>query len=910
MKHPVFDPEERIFTLGDILRLFKTLRKKLLFIACFFGLLGGAFQLTRKPIYLIEATFKEGVEKSDEGGLKDLLGGFGMNSQQPQAIVLMKSHRVLRPLIEQFGLQLSVPSGKFFENLRHQWTSERGGLLKDPDEFLFSNVQSSHEQNTGYALRFTDLNSFELLDDHLNPLAQGRLGEPVHVKGLYFTCQKVPSTLQLQTIYPLHVAPWINTVEGFKKSLKIVSHKANKSIYDLTLEHRDRQRGASLLNGLMEEYQNYLKKEHDQVASEQIAYLEEKQAQIYEKMGYVFDEHAAYLKDSLKSRGFIGLEEGMESFVATHENLRNQIFAIDVELGQLENEPTGASCLGESPFAKTLFLAADQSRALEQQRDLLELALQNTSPPINMETLFGELSSIRREKKEVEQLCSSFAADPQRKLPSQLSWAASVQPTELTSYLSHHLHLLNLQEKLLQERLIYPVKEAKEFQGIDLESSRDLYVEYTTKLDGAEAAYNQLEHLKQQIEQKEVEFASLGGILQDTFSQQLIQQASKTAHLLKDENHRTEKELQRWTEELEFQKKVLCQHIDQLKSVEQLKSKLMREKMISLQSASLQCIHQELSIAQEKCRQLVQQRKQALHQEKELLTQKMDELRLIGADLPERWKLEHWLKLKTEMGTKVMSVMTELVESKTISRHLHHVESKPLDRAVAPVLAKKPKLLETSFLFAFGAAFAFFFISLLRNLLKGFPLSPDKLQAVGYPYSGVLQEGGLETLRRLSFFIASSKIVALIGGQGPNYSTEFARNIARSGRSVLLIDCAFDQENSPPGLLEWLEQDLTEIPIQKEESFHTISSGGRSSFGVELLRSDRFNELLSKVKSRYDIVLLWQKSSLNEVDALSSLSLVDKAVVTVSNEPTEWLTPFIKWAYHEENCRLTFVATL
>ncbi|HEY4254976.1 MAG TPA: hypothetical protein VGM34_01350 [Chlamydiales bacterium] len=908
MKRPSFDPEERIFTLSDIIYLFKTLRKKLILIACVCGLFGSLSQIVRAPRYLLEATFKEGVEKSEEGGLKDLLGGFGMTTQQPQAIVLMKSHQVLRPLIEKFGLQLSVPQvsllKKFGQNLANQWESAMRNPLKEPDWFVFKEVSSKLEKKDIYALRFTSLTSFELLDKKGALLAQGEVGNPVQTETLSFICQKTPSTLQIQTLYPLHFVPWLNMLQQFKSSLKIVSHKNNKSIYDLSLESTDRALGAALLNGLMEEYQHYLRKEHDQVASEQIAYLEGKQTQIYEKMGHVFDEHAAYLRDSLTSRGFIGLQEGMESFVSTHENLRGKILNINVELEQLKLKQTSASCLGESPFARTLLATVEKTRELEQQRDLLELALQDTSPQIHMETLFGELSSIRAQKIETQQLSASLATNSLSQLPPQFAWG--LKSAELTSYLQHHLHLLSVQEKMLQERLIHPIKESEEFQGIGLETSQALYIQYTHKLDLAEGAVHRFEHLKEELKKKEIELASLSSLLEDGFSREIIQQASKLSHLLKDEKHRTEKELERWTQDLEFQKRVLFEHVEQMQKLEQLNAKLTREKMASLQRASLSCIHQQLSLAKEKYNLLVEQRKTALTEEKELLTQKMAEMRAIAADLPERWKLEHWLELKTEMGTKIMSVMTELVESKTIGRHLHHVESKPLDRAVAPLLAKKPKFLEMGFLFSLGAAFFFFFASLFRNLFKGFPLSADKLQALRFPFSGTLQKEGQETLRRLSLFIEGAKTIALVGGQGPNYANNLAHNLARSGHSVLLIDCEFQGSNTP-GLFQWLEKKIEAIPFQTDALFHTILSGGTCPYSVELLRSKRFEELLSEVKTRYDIVLLWQKNALHMVGAVAPLSLVDKAIVTISNEQTESLTPFIEWAYHEDNCRLTFV---
>ena len=896
MKPELLDPEERIFTLSDVRRLFQSQKRTLCLIAlvcatCVFGL-----QLLRTPKYLAEATFKEGVEKTDEGGLKELLGGFGMGPQQPQAVVLMKSHQVLKPLAERFGLQVSVKRpgflGKIFRRMTDNWRAERENPLSELDWFEFENVRYNGEQKKTYGIRFTDPQHFEILDG----------GKPVH--NLALTCTKTPSNLRLHKIYTLTLTPWIDAVGALRKSLKITSHKTNKSIYDLSLEHRDRMLAARLLNGLMEEYQHYLKKEHDQTAATQVAYLEKKQSQIYDQMGHVFDEHAVYLKNALRTNGFIGLKEGIESFLEMHENMRSKLVNIDLELAQLETEPACNLSLPGSEFSRAFFTTLEHKRSLEQERNLLELALHDKAPA-NLETVFQELSAVRMQKQEVKQQLET------EQLSASFTWAKNfAERPELKSYLTQQFRLLGLKEKLLQERFSHPAAK-NEFQGITLGDSRSLHTKFTGLLHDSEAVIRKLDHLKHQLENTNLELASLSSFLPDTFSQEIIRQASKAAHMLKDKAHQTDKDVERWSKELTFQKQVLAQHLQELRSVEQLQLDQTNEKLSALQQASLDCIHQQLSVADDKCAELVQQRKIALLEEKRLLAGKMDELRGIAADLPERWKLEHWLELKTELGSKIMTAMTELVESKTISQHLHQVGSKPLDLAVVPLLAQKPRLFQMSLLAAFGAAFLFFFGLLIRTILRGFPLSPEKLQALRYPFHGSLVEDERETLRKVALFVepkTGSKKVALLGGRGPNYSHTLAENLTRSGHKVLLVECDFNTpcpEVNRPGLLQWLQHEVTEIPLRTHGPFHRIPAGGFSAYSVELLRSKRFEQMLGTLN--YDLVLLWFKSPLDSVEATAALPLVDQAVVTVCREQTETLTPFIQWAYHEEMCRLTCV---
>ncbi len=910
MKHDLLDPEERIFTFSDVRRLAKALRKKLCLIAFVCAALVFSVQLLRAPKYLAEATFKEGTEKNEEGGLKELLNGFGVSPQQPQAVVLMKSHQVLKPLVEKFGLQATVKRSGFLSKLlrrvSNNWKAERESPLPECDWFVFRNVQCNIEHKQTYSLRFTTPNTFEVLDKK-TPIATGTVGIPVHFHDLSFTCLKTPSQLKLNRPYPLTISPWVDAVANLKQSLQITSHKTNKSIYDLSLTHPDRFASAQLLNGLMEEYQNYLKKEHETATATQLSYLEKRQAAIYQQMGVMFDEHAAYLKNALQGNGFIGLDEGMDNFLLKHEEMRGKILNIDMELAQLEQEQTSGISLAPTEFSKTLFATLESKRTLEQERNLLELALHDKLPPVPMETVFQELSAVRMQKQEVKQQLGSA------ELLSSFAWAKpfATRP-EMKTYLNQQIRLLDLKEKMLQERFSHPSSSKSEFQGITLENARLLHTKYTDLLHEAEIATRRFDHLKHELENAGLELASLTSFLPDPFSQEIIKQASKTAHLLQDKTHQTEKDAERWSKELAFQKRVLSQHLEQLRSVEQLNADVTREKLIALQQTSLDCIHQQLSVAQEKCVELVAQRKCALHEEKQLLAKKMEELRDVAKDLPERWKLEHWLELKTVLGSKIMTAMTELVESKTISQHLHQVGSKPLDLAVVPFLPQKPGLFRLSLLSAFAATFLFFFGSLIRNILRGFPLSSEKLQALRYPFHGSLGDDVRETVRKVALFLEPKgvrKIAALLGGRGPNYSRDLAQTLSRCGHKVLLVECDFNTpcpEVNRPGLLQWLQNEVTEIPFRTNELFHRIPAGGFSPDTVELLRSKRFAELLSGL-TQYDLVLLWVKTPLDSVEATAALSLVDQAVVTVSNEQTETLTPFIQWAYHEDMCRLTCV---
>lgn len=864
---PILSPDARIFTRSDIRKLFSIQKKQIFKAACIgafiifsFCLIGTASQ------YKIEASFKEGADNQsfELHKFEKFMGATGRDSQ---IMSVIQSYRVLKPVIARMGLQASVSDGgwlsKVLRRMKENMMAENKHMLPERDWFVFRDLVYEGEKPIRLNLQFVDAEHFSV-SSGATVVAWGSVGKPIELPEAKWTLEKAPVSLKVGFSYPLRIESWISAAHAIRSQFTIKAQKMYQNIFDLHVVHRDRHFGVRLLNELMEEYRNYLKRDHDEIVKGQLTYLEQKQDEIGERMSKVFDEYTTYLQENISQSGQILLEQEVAQSSQVHLAMSKQSLAIDLELERIHQmERDGQiilSSLEDSPFAQYVKKNLAQIADLKEQRSLIE------------------------------------------------------------RFFPEHVSHFNEQQYEDQKEEI-----KSELKGIDLQAAHTLFIDYNNKLDQSLVAANHFSRLGFEIMDPDFEINSLSAVLSDPLSQKLIMEACEIALKLKDEKHRSEKEKERWNEELTLQKKILKDHLEQLYKVEQFTSDMIQEKIAALLGVRLDCITGHLSVLQEGLQHSMQDRKNIILADKRILEEKMAELRSQFSHIPSKWRKEKWLDLKTQMGIKMIQTLTELVESKTINSHLHHIESKPLDKASLPPLPIYPYLRIKAFLGAIFAALASFSRAFIRSILSGFPMSGEKLRAMRYSVLGSIsflcdgpitdqpEATDLDSLRQISLMIDSlprGRAVALIEGKGPDYSHALAGHLSRMSLKSLIVRCDFPVKCSSlkaAGLLQVLKKEVQVAPLSKMQGYDYLSSGGYTPYGVEMVRSREFGSFLEQVKKNYDAVLLVFRSSLHAAESKVALSLSDQAFVTVCGEPIEQLTLFADWAYHEGRCRLAFL---
>jgi hypothetical protein len=895
------DESLTLVTFSDIKLLFLRHLSKIKSVAIVCGLVCLFFLLLREPRYSAEATFKQTAKSNEPSmNLKEAYQQLFSSSTENAVAAIMQSNEVLKDVVEELGMQVDCdPPSRLTKAIKRMGDNlllELGRPLSDLDPFMLRHVSYLGEKPLELFLKLIDRDSYQLFDQNKQLLGGGRLGEPLSCPAATLTLYKIPKSVNFNRLYPLKIHPWEPVVQKLRKRIKIVPWKQHKTILKLLFPCRDRFLAADFLNQVMKSYQEYLKRENDEACQLQLAYLHQRQKELTQYYDEGLIDHVSYLKENLSKNGFIGVAQEIEILSHPKSLYTSKLFDVELELQRLNEERD------VQQFARMKTLDEQKARELLpfiNEKKQFETRLENCDldQKRNERFLYRNYLENREFDKEAPlNLNQALPALKQLNL-NKLSDAGGFKfngcPTQSKTDSRGSFCIHRMQEGE-QTR-----------SGLNLITAQELLVGYTRERDNLQAQLREIVFLRDRLSQDDFEMSSLGGVFNDTVTADLIQKASALALQIKDDNNRSDREHVRLHEALQTQKNFLSQYLFQTIELKKLRAKLLSDKITSLRQTTVSL----------------------LQTEKELLRDKLQELNLKMIDLPEKWRRESLLMLKRELGSMMLQGISQLTEAKNLGQHIFQASSKPLDSANVPTTVDRSKIFIFSCFFSLlggGCAFASIFC---KNMLRGFPVTEENLKVAGFPISGSLSRycnthlsqissADLETLRQMAEFLVSrdkkegALVATCIGGKHPNYTLSLAELLSMRGLKLFVIDCVFDavvHTDDQPGLWQYLNDQLVDLPIRRRLMFDHLPSGGTTRHAVELIGSLKFSSFLSQMKQKYDIILLFSRADATGAEGHAFLSLSDRVIVTVQREKKDELVAYLDWARKKEVDSTTFV---
>ena len=276
----------------------------------------------------------------------------------------------------------------------------------------------------------------------------------------------------------------------------------------------------------------------------------------------------------------------------------------------------------------------------------------------------------------------------------------------------------------------------KEFQGINLNIAKDLYISFNKELSNAESSATQHEFISDQLNEPNFEISSLSTILTDPLSLEMITRTSNLILALKDQDNRSAKEQERLNADIAIQKGFLKTHVQQSIALLNLRQKFLKEKIQHLQSLNLSLIQEQISILENQINEYIDNTLVNLNQEKLLIEKNLNELRMEMAAFPQKWAAEQLIDQQMEINKNLVEEISKLVESKNIANNLEKLQSAPVDMAFPPLHPKSPRLILLTLFGAVAGAFLGFLWILGWSIIQGIQASTDNLKGIGTDVCG------------------------------------------------------------------------------------------------------------------------------------------------------------------------------
>jgi hypothetical protein len=885
----------------DLKRVFQRKQRKIIGAALIGALLFLGYFLFQPPAYHSTATFKQSSSRGDAGfDLKKFARTMAGSGSEGSTTPLMLSRAVLTKTIEELGLQAVVKEQGFlakkFDNVCTNLMAEIKRPPGEQSRFQFKHLYYAGEKARNLFLKFLTANDFEVLDHQRQKIAVGHLGEVVLMNDSAFTLVQTPNSLKIGALYPLTILPRRAVIDTVKRKITVKPLREDKNILAINFFDSDRRGSADFVNALMRKYEEFIMDENKDVISAQLKYLNHRQDELSAKLDIDIQDHVAILKKSLLEHGYMGIEEEMESILQPLQTYQGRLNEIEIEMGGLDKQLFQTDIVDvKSPV--DLKLVQQFGQSLNDQIQQASLLLQTLEKDETLPTysLIGEpFLPLMHSVEQAREAWKTGNGD-QKPLYEE-------RKLQLASHLQTFIDHLHSRQKSLQESATYIEKLESDFSGMSLSASRDLFQQYCRQLDDLHAQLKQVIFFRDHLHEPHFEISTLSNVLNDQVSQQLVQKSSELEGLLCDSINRSGREHQRLKETLTIQKRFLESHLSQTLDLGKIRIQLIKEKIGSLYGVM----------------------KSLLQNEKGVIENKIDALKTSMQELPELWHMDKRLKFKAGLTKGMMEGLTQIAESKNLSRHLYQVESKPLDPALPAYSPMPPRLVLKTLGGAVSLSALFYFFALIQAFVRGFPASLTTLRMMGGHTSGSfsqtapvlfdqLSDQDLETQRKIASFLLERKdqtaSVAFLGERGSEFCFNLAHLLVLRQQRILMIDCNFDRIVSPqdqPGLWQYLHHTIPDLPIRHEKNYDFLTAGGTTRHGIELLASPTFAQLLSHCKERYDFVFLLRQAPLSSQDALQVMQLTDLSVITTYEESQDTLRPYLQWCRQKENFCATF----
>jgi hypothetical protein len=865
-----------LFTSSDIKALVLRNKKKLfsVFFLSFCLMLG--YLAIKKPIYKSEALYQIVESGQKEKSLLDKMLA-NASDEQNAPISLFQSKKILVPVIQSLGLQVSVVENTLtdecLQNFRKNILAEFTTRPLEKKGFVFKDVIFLKRIKESFFLRVIGTKKYEILSTEKKLLASGKIGKKCSFGKIGLTLKSVPNSLKLNKLYPFTLQPLSKTYAGLLKKINVKEDDYSSSLLQISCSYKDPYLCKKIVNMMISSYGAFLQKQAEQLAEIEMSYLEKKKEAGFLELQALLDKSICLQKEQLNTFSFFPVETKLDKIMQPFYESKEKVAKIGAKLKTLTDKPSQYLCEGFSQL-NSLQKTLDE---LQGQKELLALSTPAEKVPSFFSYLGLSFPHCLTQKNTNEEL---------KLLEGEINRLDKD---------SENLKQLSLKKKVLEQRSHYPSFD-KSFEGIDLKTAKSLLVASYQKLDESQTKVQNTRQLIKQID-LEKSLASLSIYTKNPIFFEEIKKADKLAFALKSEDLTT-KEKNRISQELICIKSSLKKSLEYEMELELLLQEKLLVKIAKLKTLEQDRLQQKIALGIQKKNELLASYQKELSWEKTFLESNLSDITDQMKSIPQQWKLEKELKIKTNMVTETIKSIGRALEERSFLAQVKKGQSKSVDKASLFFIQERPLLLFLSIAFAFFCTLIAFFILFYKRCFSGFPLSKELLKAYG---KEVIGKGNLfETAEFIQKNLTEEKKVVTLLQHVEKYVKELLALFMKRGYKIIVVDGLGYLEKK--GWIDHLENNRP-LSVEKTKMGDFLFVGKKDSF-LENISSLAFLKMIDTLKKEYNIIIVACDALPLSLEARATLTFSDGIVLPVEEETYEQIQPYLLW--EEQGNKLGF----
>lgn len=734
--------KDLIVSLSDIVIVIKKSRFKIALAFALFALYGFyKGMVSYAPKYKAAATF------IDRGYNKNSRGSFNsqglLQSKKSSLGHLVTSRKVLRPPIEEFGLQAHITPHNYrwrqiYNNFKQNCQIYKQ-MKQHPDKqlrylttspFQIRNVSFLSEYPLTITLKFLskDQASITYRDSREKLLTKNiRLGEEVVTDAFSFTLVANPTyPINLENkVFSITLNPFETAYSAIQESILLSPVIENSDLTFLKVEfsHRDAFLAADFTNHLLSSYQSFYQIEKEGKIHQQLQYLDRREKEAFEKVTDLLMDQKKFLTKNLENpSSFLLLENELQFITQQQGQYHNQLATLDLDLKLLDKMqamPTSYLEIASENSAESRNQLIEGLIKNRQERDFLDLCIKQGEPKSsainqalfqnymqdlnsvqhtirNIDTLLHlmENNALSMEELELQGASQDFLHYWIQELQLKHANAALEESISLKENFIAYLHNLQriyrVKEKIIQERIAYEqAPSSLSMQGIDLDAATALLGEYRKKLDTIQFDIHLNQQLLQKLHNSDFQITSLLSGINDPISKSMLETCKELALKQHNSAYLAPKDADRITAQLQTEKQFLIDHIENIQDIHTQNAALVNDKIQDLQVLRLNLLQQKIAMQEEQLANYIAIKKDALVEKKQVILKQLADLHKATDSTPDKWLMEQKINLKTRLSQDILRSITELSEMNNIHNNLDVLGIQPIDMASAPLIPTK-----------------------------------------------------------------------------------------------------------------------------------------------------------------------------------------------------------------------------